>query len=146
MSPISFASPIKVYYGSLPGSNYPLWPIVDIRLSHGEKIVPWTVSALVDSGASGSVIKPGLAKILGFDLDKEKTIRGEGVSGGYVGNELKESINVDIYGYKYSFKFGTVPNMIWECILGEDTLFQIAKLDFQRFRNFFEIRFREDVN
>ena len=141
-----FSPSIKVYYKAVTGTTLPLWPILDIQLSFKGRVLPWKTSALVDSGASASVITSGLAKMLGFDLSKEKTISGEGVSGVYKGKELKDTVDVDIYGYKHSFRFTTIEKMPWDCILGEDSIFQVAKLDFQRFKGFFEIRFREDIN
>ncbi|MDO8452134.1 MAG: retropepsin-like aspartic protease [bacterium] len=144
--PDNFSPPIRVYYEAVTGTTLPLWPILDIELSFNGKVIPWKISALVDSGASGSVITSDLAKTLGFDLSKEKNIRGEGVSGVYKGKELKAAVDIDIYGYKHSFRFTTIEKMPWDCILGEDSIFQVAKLDFQRFKGFFEIRFREDIN
>lgn len=39
-----------------------------------------------------------------------------------------------------------IQHLIWPCILGEDSIFQVSKLDFQKFKGYFEIRFRQDIN
>lgn len=83
MPPIIFSIPIKVIYKAMPGTRLPLWPIVNLKLSYKGKSFPGEVLALVDSGASGSILKPVIAEALGFDLSKERAIKGEGVSGVY---------------------------------------------------------------
>ena len=52
---------------------------------------------------------------------------------------LPNSIDVNIYGYNFSFNFTVIdsPNQIWGCILGEDSIFSVARIDFQKFKNFF---------
>jgi len=37
-------------------------------------------------------------------------------------------------------------DLIWPCILGEDSIFEISKLDFSKFKGYFEIKFRKDLN
>lgn len=149
MKPIPLSSSIKIFYKALPRSQV-LWPILDIGLSYKNKTFPQKILSLVDSGASVSILHPQLADYLGFDLKKLGPPKAGGlsVSGNYKSWALPNSINVDIHGYTFSFNFTVIdnPNLIWACILGEDSIFSVAKIDFQKFKKFFEIRFRQDLN
>ena len=150
MKPNELASPIKIWYKPLPKFPKIPWPIVDIKLSHRDKTLPQSVLSLVDSGASSSFLHLEIAEALGFDFKKLGAAKpgGTSVSGFYKAWVLPDLINVEIYGYSFSFKFFVIdnPHLIWPCILGENTLFEIAKLDFQKFKGYFEIRFRQDIS
>ena len=148
MKPILLSPPIKIYYKPLPKSNNP-WPILDINLSYKNKAYPQKIFSLVDSGANVSILHPQLAEYLGFDLKKlAPKVGGISVSGNYRSWFLPDPINIEIYGYSFSLNFTVIdnPNLIWGCILGEDSIFTIAKIDFQKYKGFFEIRFRQDSN
>ncbi len=142
-------TPIKVWYKT-HGDPKILWPILDIKLEHNGISFPQPLRSLVDSGASHSILHPVIAEALGFDLKKLGTPKSGGVSvsGNYASWILPKSIDVDIYGHTFSFKFTVIdnPQLIWGCILGEDTIFQVARLDFSKFKGYFEVRFRADVN
>ena len=142
--------PIKVWYKPLPGQFPTLWPILDIKLSRHSINLPQPILSLVDSGASMSILHIELAKALNFDFKKigKPKLGGTSVSGGYKSWVLPESVNTNIYGFTFPIKFTVIdnPNLIWPCILGEDTIFQIAKLDFHKFKGFFEMQFRMDLN
>lgn len=150
MKPIQLASPIKVWYKPLPKFPKITWPIVDIRPSQDNRSLPQPILALVDSGANYSILHIEVAKFLGFDLKKlgKPQPIGISVSGSYRTWILPEPVSVDIYGFSFEFNFSVIdnPDLIWPCILGEDSIFQVAKLDFQRFKGYFEIRFRQDRN
>lgn len=150
MKPIQLASPIKVWYKPLPKFPKITWPLIDIKLSQKGKSLPQPILALVDSGASYSILHIEVAQFLGFDLKKLGLSQEAGisVSGSYKTWILPDPVNVNIYGFSFSFNFSVIdnPGLIWPCILGEDSIFQIAKLDFQRFKGYFEIRFRQDRN
>lgn len=149
MKPIPLSTSIKVQYKPLPKSKI-LWPILDIELSYKNKVFPQKINSLVDSGASVSILHPQLAGFLGFDLRKLGRPKSGGISasGSYKSWTIPESIEVDIYGYSYSFNFTVIDNqnLIWGCILGEDSIFSVARIDFQKYKGFFEIRFRQDIN
>lgn len=150
MRPIELATPIRVWYKALPKFPQISWPIVDIELSFRNKSLPQPVLSLVDSGANFSLLHPEIAEALGFDLKRlgEPKFRGTSVSGFYKSWILPELIEVEIYGSKFSFNFSIIDNrnLIWPCILGEDSIFSVARLDFQKFKGYFEIRFRKDLN
>lgn len=143
-------TPIKVWYETFPQSSKVLWPIIEIKLSHEKISLPQPVKSLVDSGANRSILHPMVAEALGFNLKKLGPAKpgGISVSGGYKSWELSDLIEVNIYGYPFKINFTVIdnPDLIWPCILGEDSIFQFAKLDFQRFKGYFEIRFRSDIH
>lgn len=132
MKPIELSSPVKVWYKALPKFSKIIWPILDVRLSHGDLVFSQPLLSLVDSGANFSILHPEVAEALGF----------------YKSWILPEPVRVDIYGSNFSFKFSVIdnPGLIWPCILGEDSIFSVAKLDFQKFKGYFEVRFRKDLN
>lgn len=138
--------PIKVNYKALPAIPHVLWPILDLGLSYKRNVLPYKAFALADSGASSSIIRPELAEIVGFNLSQGKKIWGRSVSGAYQGIVLPESIDVDIWGHKFDFRFTAIKGLVWDVILGEDSIFEVARLDFQKYKGFFEIRFRQDIN
>lgn len=146
MKQIPLATPIKVKYKILPGYPKVFWPILDLQLSYKGNNFPYKILALVDSGASISILRPEIAEILGFNLSQGKKSKGMGVSGPYESMELPEPIETDIWGHKFSFKFQAIKDVIWPCILGEDSIFEVARIDFQKFKGHFELRFRQDIN
>lgn len=149
MKPIIFSTPIKIYYRPLKNSRI-LWPILDIGLSYKGTSISSSVQALVDSGANLSILHFQLAQHLGFDFKKFGSPKAGGISasGVYKSWILPNPIDVNIYGYNFSFNFTVIdsPNQIWGCILGQDSIFSVARIDFQKFKNFFELRFRQDLN
>lgn len=146
----SFQTPIKIWYKSLPRLPKIPWPIIDINLSNQKISLPQPLLALVDSGANLSILHPMVAEALGFDLKKIGPAKpgGVSVSGNYESWVLPEPVDVDIYGYNFRLEFTVInnPNLIWACILGGDSIFQVARLDFQKFKGYFEVRFRTDIN
>ncbi len=142
--------PIKIWYKPLPKLPQISWPIIDIKLSHKSISLPQAVLALVDSGANKSILHQDVADILGFDLKKLGLPAGGGtsVSGGYRSWNLPDPVDVYIYGFSVPVNFQVIdnPGLIWPCILGEDSIFQIARLDFRKFKGYFEMQFRQDLN
>lgn len=149
MKPI-LSSPIKIWYKPLPKLPKISWPVIDIKLSYKDYHLPQPVFSLIDSGANLSILHFEIAEVLGFDFKKlgPAKLGGTSVSGFYKSWVLPQKINIDIYGHSFCFTFIVVdnPNLIWPCILGENTIFEVAKIDFQKFKGFFEVRFREDLN
>lgn len=91
-----------------------------------------------------------IAEALGFNIKKLGSPKrgGISVSGEYKSWTLPDLITASIYGYSFDLKFTVIdnPRLIWACILGEDSIFEIARLDFQKFKGFLEVRFRADIN
>lgn len=150
MKPIPLASPIRVWYKALPKFPKALWPILDIKLSYKGNRLPQAILSLVDSGANISMLHPEIAEAIGFNLKKlgPPVPGGISVSGFYKHWVLPKPVEVDIYGYSFAFKFIVIDNpaMIWDCILGENSIFEVARLDFKKYKGYFEVRFREDLN
>lgn len=143
-------TPIKAWYKSLPGTTRVEWPIVDIKLSNKNISLPQPLFALVDSGANQSILHPVVAETLGFNLKLLGSAHkgGVSVSGSYESWILPTLLDVNIYGYTFRLRCTVInnPTLIWPCILGEDSIFEFARLDFQKFKGFFEVRFRGDLH
>ncbi|MBI2327230.1 retroviral-like aspartic protease family protein [Candidatus Curtissbacteria bacterium] len=146
MKPVILQPPIKIWYKTLPGFSKIIWPILDIKLSINSFVLPQPIFSLVDSGASISIIHPQIAEILGFDRERLGKSRssGKSASGDYKSWILPNLVEVNIYGHLFNFRFEVLdnPNLMWPCILGEDSIFQVAKVDFSKFRGYFELRIR----
>lgn len=142
--------PIKIWCESLPKLPQILWPIVELNLHYKDFSLPQRIHALVDSGANRSVLHPLIAEAIGFDLNKLGLPRtgGFSASGSYKSWILPELVDVYMYGYTFSVRFTVIDNkqLIWPCILGEDSIFEFARLDFQKYKGYFEIGFRKDIH
>ncbi len=143
-------TPIKVRYQALPLYPKISWPIVEADVSIGSKSLPQPLLCLVDSGASMSVLHVDVAEALGVNFDKlgKSKIGGKSVSGDYDSWNLPELADVEVYGYQFKVRFCVIDNrdLIWPCILGEDSIFQRARVDFLKFKGYFKISFRGDLN
>ena len=142
--------PIKTWYQALPKNSKIKWPVVEVGFRRGQDFLPQKILALIDSGASSSIMHKELAEVLGVDFKRMNKPKagGSSVSGYYKYWTLKDFFPVEIYGYQFNFQFQVIDNanLFWPCILGEDSIFQVAKLCFLKFKGYFEIQFRLDVN
>lgn len=139
-----FDSPVKFMYRKLPGFSGSWWPIINLKLGG----LPHDFYALIDSGASHSVLHEEIANIVGAKKSSKKESEGLSASGKYKSYETKP-IKVSLLDRKYQFSFTVIKNskgLMWPCILGHDTLFKIAKLEFQSFDGFYRIWLRNDIN
>lgn len=141
---------MKIWYRRLPEHPDNFWPILEVRLRSKYTAFPQPVFALVDSGASISILHPELARTLGFDLQRlgRPIQAGQSVSGSYSSWTLSEAIDTGFCGATFSIKFIVINNndLIWPCILGEDSIFQFAHVDFWKFKGYFDIELRKDLN
>lgn len=138
--------PIKIWYKQLPTVSRVSWPIVEIHVSHRNMSLPQPIFSLIDSGSDSSVLHPDIADVLGINLKRlgkpEET--GKSVSGAYRWWSVPDLVDVEMYGHSFQFSFLVVdnPSLLWPCILGGDSIFQVARLDFRKFKGYFEIHFR----
>lgn len=141
---------MKIWYRRLPEHPGNFWPILEIRLRSKNANFSQSVFALVDSGASISILHAELARALGFDLQKlgQPIQAGQSVSGNYSSWSLPEAIDTNICGGTFPIKFTVIDNntLIWPCILGEDSIFQLARIDFWKYKGYFEVELRKDLN
>lgn len=109
--------------------------------------IPQPLQALVDSGATTSLISYSWAKQANLKIDTTQKFIGGGVGSGY-DYYLSKPVEVDFGGYKYNVKFDVLlkDDPLWACILGQDSIFRLAKITFKRYRNEFEVAFRKDIN
>lgn len=144
-----FQLPIKIPYKTFPGSGNIPWPVVSVKLKRNNFVIPQPILALVDSGASSSVLHPYIAEALGFELKKlGKPQVGTGVGGTHETWMLPEAIDLNVEGFRFVRTFEVInnPRLLWPCILGQDSIFDVACIDFYRFDRYFELRFRTDLN
>ncbi|KKT33081.1 hypothetical protein A2394_00980 [Candidatus Woesebacteria bacterium RIFOXYB1_FULL_42_36] len=146
-----YESPIKIPYRKLPqllGKGID-WPLIDIGLKYKTKTIAPKMLALVDSGASDSILDPQIAKYLGFDLDKlPKIPGGTSASGKYFYRILPEPVEMEIYGRKFTGSFIVIdsPDQMWSCILGHNSIFRLSKITFNTHKKYFEVGLRCDIN
>lgn len=149
MQEASTFTPIKINYESLPGDPSTKWPLVEVKLSTQATKIRQSLYALVDSGSNVSIIHPFTASMLGFTKkDLKMQPGGRSVSGVYKSALSPVEVVTNIYGYTFQLTYTVVdnPNLAFACILGQDSIFQWARLDFQRFKGIFEIKFRKDLH
>ena len=146
-----YETPIKISYRKLPklfGGGID-WPLIDIGLEHGKISIAPKLLALVDSGASNSILDPEIAKYLGFNLGKlPKQVGGNSASGSYSYWRLPTPVTINIYGRTFTSDFNVIdaPNQIWSCILGHDSIFKLSKITFNTPKKYFEVCLRCDIN
>lgn len=136
---------IKIWYRKLPQSGKSLWPLLDVKLPG----LPQNVPALIDSGANNSILHEDIVKLLGFSEDENKSnITGKSASGSYKSYAL-QPIQIEILSHKFNSQFIVIKNnrnLPWPCILGHNTIFKFAKIEFRSFKGYFRMAFRTDVN
>lgn len=111
------------------------------------KSIPQPLQGLVDSGSNCTLIHYGWALKAGIKIDESKKLKGGTVGSGYDYYQ-SEPIEVEIAGQMYNIKFNVLlgDTLLWPCILGQDSIFRLAKVIFKGYREEFDIRFRKDIN
>ena len=147
-----YESPIKIIYRKLPkllGQGID-WPLLDVGLKYKNIAIAPKMLALVDSGASDSILDPEVAKFLGFNLEKidKKIGGGTSASGRYSYWTLPEPVELNIYERKFTVDFIVIdsPNQMWSCILGHNSIFRLSKILFNTHKKYFKIILRGDIN
>ena len=140
---------IRIWYESLPGVTLTKWPLVEVSITYQDQSLPQPIVALVDSGASISILHIDVLDLLGIERKAlQVTSGGISVSGNYRSALLPHNASVSLYGHTHLLRLTVIdnPNLAFPCILGEDSIFHWARLDFQQFNGFYEIKFRRDVH
>jgi len=109
--------------------------------------LPLPTPALVDSGATMSMLHIGIAKTLNLKVDYTNKRTGTGAGGGFDYAPC-EPIEIGILGQKYVVSFNVVldPDFPWGCILGNSSIFKFAKIVFRTYKKEFDIFLRKDIN
>jgi len=130
-----------VDYSPLPdlkGST--LMPMVPVTFSNKDMEFP--TFALVDSGASMSVISTVIADELGIDWIHVPVKTGLAVASTVRYHAVK--ITAEIFGHTFDLSANVAEGLApYHCILGEADLFQRAKITFEAYKRQFSIDFRE---
>ena len=121
---------------------YIKWPLVEV--SFGDSAKGFTT--LIDSGASNSMLNQEVALVHNIKIDKNKVYAGSGV-GSTFKFWIAKDVDITVADHNFIFDF-SVPvedsAIPWPCILGHDSIFQVAKLEFTSFKEQFKIFFRKD--
>ncbi|OGH19643.1 MAG: hypothetical protein A2868_04280 [Candidatus Levybacteria bacterium RIFCSPHIGHO2_01_FULL_40_15b] len=130
-----------VKYAPLPGfPNSALMPMVPVIFKNKKSEFP--TYALVDSGASISVISTVIADELDIDWMKIPVKTGLAVASTVRYHPAK--VTAEIYGHKFNLLINIAEGLsAHQCILGQRDLFQRAKITFEAYKKQFEIVFRE---
>jgi len=137
---LNLSSPaVKNYYRTFPPEKTP-WPILDITFL--DFMPNQKIPCLVDSGASHSILHPDFVSALNINTRNFEQREGSGVGSAFEYWDVTTLFNVVIDGYEFKFSFHVAKNpILWPCILGENTIFSNARIDFQKYKGFFEIRY-----
>lgn len=129
-----------IKYAPLPGfPNSTLMPMVPVVFMNKKSEFP--TYALVDSGASMSVVSTVIAEELGINWMKIPTKTGLAVAS-TVRYHTTE-IAAEIYDHKFNLEINIAEGLsAHHCILGQKDLFQRAKITFEAYKKQFEIIFR----
>lgn len=142
-------TPIKIKYEPLPRQPKIMWPLVRVHLSNRISSLPQPLISLIDSGSNISILHPIIADLLGY-TKRNLTFQegGRSVSGTYTSAVTPDIVKVSLYGFTFQHRFTIVNNaqLDFGCILGEDSIFQWARIDFQRFKGMIELKFRKDLH
>lgn len=118
-------------------------PILSVKFRE----FPQPVQALVDSGATNSMLHPRVASALKLKLDYSKKLKGTGAGGQFEYIE-SEPVETELLNQKYSIKFH-IPmddNFAWPCILGHNSIFRLSKIEFRTYKQEFCVSLRADIN
>lgn len=132
---------MRLPYSYLPGidnsSLYPLLPVWFINKEHEALTL-----ALVDSGATNAAISTALADDLGIDWKKIPPVKGFAAGGSFVSHPAR--IKIKIFDEEFMVRVHIVENLMpYDAILGQNDLFQRAKITFEAYKKQFSIEFRE---
>jgi len=115
-------------------------PTVEVNLIHEGNQFP--TRALIDSGASQSAITTEVAEFLGIDWNSVRSFTGFSIQGAYACHPYP--LKIEILGQTLTFTFNIIEGRsIFSCILGQEDFFKVARVVFERYREVFEITFKE---
>lgn len=133
---------MKFQYSQLPTvtSKVVLAPIVPVTFKFKNNEFP--TFALVDFGASGAMFSTVIAEILGIEWQSISTGIGFTSSGKFRFHTAKNVV-AEISGHEFSLNISVAEGISpYQCILGQNDLFQKAKIVFESYKKEFEIIFR----
>lgn len=118
-------------------------PIINIDI----KGLPRPIPALVDSGATSSMLHPHIAQTLKLKVNYDNVQIGTGAGGGFK-YAPSEPVEIELLNQRYMVRFDVVldDNFAWPCILGHNSIFKFAKVAFKSYKKEFDIFLRRDVN
>ena len=116
-------------------------PLIPVTFQNG--IYEFPTFALVDSGATNAVISTTIAEALNINWRKTTKLKGLSIGGPFRSYSI-DGLLANIYNHEFKLSVGIIERTSpYQCILGQNDLFQKAKIIFERYKNQFEIIFRE---
>ena len=131
-----------VPYSPLPDfkDKIVLAPLLPITFENGKH--EFSTFALVDSGATGAVISTVIADALSIKWNKIPVSHGLSIGGSFRSHRFN-GLKAEIYDHEFTLSMGIIEAAApYKCILGQNDLFQRAKIIFEAYKNQFEIIFR----
>ncbi len=131
-------------YLQIPG--FSKRPLVPVGFRYGSHYLYQPVLCLVDSGADLTYLDMGLGEELGINFSKTKPLTSFGINGrGFAGYPVK--ILAEIGGWEFSLEaiFSRSVRRTF-CVLGQEGLFDMAQISFERFKWEIGINPRKEIN
>jgi hypothetical protein len=102
--------------------------------------LPRPVPALVDSGATNSLLHPAIASKLKLKIDYDDKKLGTGAGGSFEYVKA-EPVSVEILGenFKVAFDIPLDNDFAWPCILGHNSIFEYSKIVFKSYKEKFDV-------
>lgn len=131
-------------YIRLPGLSKR--PLAKTYFKYRERVLTNPVFCLVDSGADVSYLDMGIADLLGIDLSKTKSVPSWGInSQEFKGYPARVTAIIDDWELEIVAIFSPEVGRMF-CVLGQEGLFDQARVTFERYKWNMDIRPRTDVN
>ena len=134
-------------YIVLPGdSSSTPRPLVPVRFIYKNKQTH-PILSLIDSGADYSFATLKIASYLGVNFRNVKSVPITGFNQSTLRCfPIKITIGVANFNLELPVYFGGSLTQEYPCILGQDVLFDKAKIIFERYKGSFRIEWREEKN
>jgi len=114
-------------------------PNIDVELSFNDSI-PYTFTALIDSGCQKTNINADIADIFGIDLTKCPQVKIGGITGSAIGYEFSIDMKLKDFGEKFESPAIFVPNLPVPILLGQSNFFDKFDVKFEKRNNVFELK------
>jgi len=134
---------MRFRYSKLPGiPTETKRPLVPVKFKYKTReTLP--ILALIDSGADFSYASKEIADFLGIDLSRVKREPSFGIDGSrFLCFPTKAEIEINGHNLMIPIHFTLAMNKLFRCVLGQEGLFDQAKITFKRYKWSFEIKVR----